>query len=270
MARYIADLWQITIDQRHAQDRKMARALLRIDWTRLRHPLGATTNRRRKRMPDWVVVSRKPIYTIKSLLAQWEKVRLVNFHNHSQRKNTGSFHRTTGVKRSSLAITTVIAPPATGILTTNIEQRSTKRQRGIREFTIDEGVTRKADEPTPPPPDTHPPPLPPPEPPPARRPTQLRLTALRQRPNQPRVRPQTHDDGKHGETAEATAACGPPPSEIELQASYCAEELTSSLQASSQPRGGSHIRQTTFPPLRNIFRGVRNPNPGVRTARLLF
>ena len=34
--------------------------------------------------------------------------------------------------------------------------------------------------------------------------------------------------------------------------------------------GGSHIRQTAFPQLRNIFRGVRNPNPGVRTARLLF
>ena len=138
MTRYIADLWQIIIERRHAQDIKMARVLLRVDWARLRHTLGATTDRRRKRMPDWVVVSRKPIYTIKSLLAQWEKVKLVNFHNHSQRKITGFFHRTTGVRRSSLAITTVIAPPATGILTTNIEQRSTKRQRGIREFTIDE------------------------------------------------------------------------------------------------------------------------------------
>ena len=77
MLNYVRELWFTLMDRRHAASNVYARALLRIDWSRVQRMLGKTANRRGRVMPDWTTMTRKPTCTIKSALAKWENVRRV-------------------------------------------------------------------------------------------------------------------------------------------------------------------------------------------------
>ena len=56
MLNYVCELWFALMDRRHAPSNVYARALLRIDWTRVQRMLGRTANRRGRLMPDWSTV----------------------------------------------------------------------------------------------------------------------------------------------------------------------------------------------------------------------
>ena len=90
---YVRELWFTLMDRRHAASNVYARALLRIDWTRVQRMLGRTANRRGRVMPDWTTVTRKPTYTIKSALERWEKAKRVNAVDGGQSQITGYFSK---------------------------------------------------------------------------------------------------------------------------------------------------------------------------------
>ena len=79
------------MDRRHAADNVAKRAALRDEWLKLSRILANTRNRRGKLMPGWVTFQLKPIYTIKSQLGQWRKLRRVQVATGGQRGTMSYF-----------------------------------------------------------------------------------------------------------------------------------------------------------------------------------
>ena len=73
------------MDRRHAADNAAKRAALKDEWLKLLRILANMRNRRGKLMPGWVTVQSKPIYTIRSKLGQWRKLRRLQVATGGQR-----------------------------------------------------------------------------------------------------------------------------------------------------------------------------------------
>ena len=73
------------MDRRHAAANVAKRAALKDEWLKLSRILADMRNRRGRSMPGWVTVQLKPIYTIKSQLGQWHKLRRMQVATGGQR-----------------------------------------------------------------------------------------------------------------------------------------------------------------------------------------
>ena len=73
------------MDRRHAVDNEVKRAALTNEWLEPSRILANMRNRRGKLMPRWVTVRLRPIYTIKSQLGQWRKLRRLQVVTGGQR-----------------------------------------------------------------------------------------------------------------------------------------------------------------------------------------
>ena len=85
MIQHVRELWAVVMDRRHAADNEAKRAALKDEWLKLSRILANMRNRRGKLMPGWVTVQLKPIYTIKSQLGQWRKLRRLQVATGGQR-----------------------------------------------------------------------------------------------------------------------------------------------------------------------------------------
>ena len=85
MIQHVRELWAVVMDRRHAADNEAKRAALKDEWLKLSRILANMRNRRGKLMPGWVTVRLKPIYTIKSQLGQWRKLRRMQVATGGQR-----------------------------------------------------------------------------------------------------------------------------------------------------------------------------------------
>ena len=75
MLQHVRKLWALVMDRRHAADNEAKRAALEDEWLELSRILANMRNRRGKLMLGFVTVRFKQIYTIKSQLGQWRKLR---------------------------------------------------------------------------------------------------------------------------------------------------------------------------------------------------
>ena len=74
-ARYLRELWQITVERRRDRDDSMARGVVRGEWGETKRRLGtAGRNEKKQLMPAWSTVSTQPLYKIKRLLCSWIRV----------------------------------------------------------------------------------------------------------------------------------------------------------------------------------------------------
>ena len=85
MVQHVRELWAVVMDRRHAADNVAKRAALKEEWLKLSRVLANMRNRRGKLMPGWVTLQLKPIYTIKSQLGQWRKLRRMQVAAGGQR-----------------------------------------------------------------------------------------------------------------------------------------------------------------------------------------
>ena len=84
------------MDRRHAADIVAKRASLKEEWLKLSRVLANMRNRRGKLMPGWITLQHnKPIYTIKSQLVQWRKLRRMQVATDGQRGITSYFSHLT-------------------------------------------------------------------------------------------------------------------------------------------------------------------------------
>ena len=75
MLQRARELLALVVDRRHAADNEAKRAAPKGEWPKLSRILANMRDRRGKLMPGWVTVRLKPIYTVKSQLGQWHKLR---------------------------------------------------------------------------------------------------------------------------------------------------------------------------------------------------
>ena len=122
MVQHVRELWAVVTDRRHAADNVAKRAALKEEWLKLSRVLANMRNRRGKMMPGWVTLQLKLIYTIKSQLGQWRKLRRMQVATGGQRGITSHFSRaptratrsaTTPDGGSAAAATAVTSPAAT-------------------------------------------------------------------------------------------------------------------------------------------------------------
>ena len=75
MIQHVRELWAVVMDRRHAAGNVAKRAALKDEWLILLRILANMSIRRGKLMSGWVTVQSKPIFTIRSQLGQWRKLR---------------------------------------------------------------------------------------------------------------------------------------------------------------------------------------------------
>ena len=85
MIQHVRELWAVVMDRRHAADNVAKRAALKDEWLELLRILANMRNRRGKLMPGWATVQSKPIYTTRSQLGQWRKLRRLQVASGGQR-----------------------------------------------------------------------------------------------------------------------------------------------------------------------------------------
>ena len=61
---YLDQLWMLASDRRHAKDATTQMAELKAAWRRVQKRLGKCRDKAGSPMPGWVVVQRRPHYTI--------------------------------------------------------------------------------------------------------------------------------------------------------------------------------------------------------------
>ena len=91
---HVRELWAVVMDRRHAADNAAKRASLKEEWLKLSHVLANMRNRRGQLMPGWITLQQKPIYTIKSQLGQWRKLRRMQVATGGQRGIKSYFSHT--------------------------------------------------------------------------------------------------------------------------------------------------------------------------------
>ena len=233
MLSHVRELWLTVMERRHVKDNTEQRNLVKEDWLRVKRLLARMVNAKGKAMPDWRVVRKQPIYSIRASLGRWKKVKRKRIAAGGQTAITGFFRsapraapraqhthggRPVTAHDDDDGATTAAATAADSATTTVVDSR--KRQLTMEGFSkrkrvvsptltdprqvgqeADAGTTSAS---TAAPPRQHPKPPIPPEPPPAgrKRSIQQRITfAPRQRMQPPRVLPQQHDDGTDGATS---------------------------------------------------------------------
>ena len=73
-ARYLRELWQITVERRRDRDNSAARGVVRGEWGETKH-LGTTgRNGKKQLMPAWSTVSTQPLFKIKRPPSGWNRV----------------------------------------------------------------------------------------------------------------------------------------------------------------------------------------------------
>ena len=85
MVHHVRELWAVVMDRHHAADNVAKRTSLKEEWLKLSRVLANMRNRRGKLMPGWVTLQQKPLYTIKSQLGQWRKLRRMQVATGGQR-----------------------------------------------------------------------------------------------------------------------------------------------------------------------------------------
>ena len=119
---HVRELWAVVMDRRHTADNVAKRAALKEEWLKLSRVLANMRNRRGKLMPGWITLQQKPIYTIKSQLVQWRKLRRMQVATGGQRGIASYFSRaphirarsaTTSDDGSAAAATAATSPAAT-------------------------------------------------------------------------------------------------------------------------------------------------------------
>jgi hypothetical protein len=74
-ARYLRELWQITVERRRDRDDSTARGVVRAEWGETKRRLGTTgRNGKKQPMPAWSTASTQPLHKIKRQLSGWNRV----------------------------------------------------------------------------------------------------------------------------------------------------------------------------------------------------
>ena len=75
MLLHVRELWLTVMERRHAKDNTEQRNLVKEDGLRVKRLLARMVNAKGKAMPDWRVVRKQPIYSIRASLGRWKKVK---------------------------------------------------------------------------------------------------------------------------------------------------------------------------------------------------
>ena len=70
MLQHVRELWLTVIERRHAKGNTEQRNLVKEDWLRVKRLLARMLNTKGKAMPDWRVVRKQPIYSIRASLGR--------------------------------------------------------------------------------------------------------------------------------------------------------------------------------------------------------
>jgi len=116
---HVRELWAVVMDRRHAADNVAKRAALKEEWLKLYRVLANMRNRRGKLMPGWITLQQKPIYTIKSQLVQWRKLRRMQVATGGQRGITSYFSRTPHTRAARRVATPDDGPAAAATAATS-------------------------------------------------------------------------------------------------------------------------------------------------------
>jgi len=105
VAQHVRELWAVVMDRRHAADNVANRESLKDEWRKLSRVLANMRNRRGKLMPGWITLQQKPIYTTKSQLVQWRKLRRMQVATGGQRGITSYFSHPPHIRAARSATT---------------------------------------------------------------------------------------------------------------------------------------------------------------------
>ena len=87
----VSELWLTVMKRRHVKDNTEQRNLVKEDWLRVKRLLARMVNAKGKAMPDWRVVKKQPIYSIRASLGRWKKVKRKRIAAGGQTAITGFF-----------------------------------------------------------------------------------------------------------------------------------------------------------------------------------